>query len=95
MARVADLVLLELEEKLLILVEQAWESYERSDGGMPPPILTNLLMKAHKTIAERLKHKLGGGFDPNRPEEALLEVERIRAILIRQVEQKHRLHGYS
>ncbi len=95
MARVADAVLLELEEKLLVCVDQAWEAYEQQEGGYPPPMLTELIIKAHKTIAEGHKRRLGGMFDPNNPEQSLLELERMAAALTRQIQQKHRLRTAS
>lgn len=95
MSRTPDYVLLELEEKLLALVDVAWEQYESSSGGFPPPMLTNLLIKAHDTISKRMQRRLGGTFDPNNPEATLLEIKKIEAVLLRQIEQKHRLRAAS
>jgi hypothetical protein len=86
-----EYALLDLEEKLLTLVEEAWNAYEDSEAPMPPMNLVNIITKAHGVIAQRLKQKLGGTFDPNRPEEALIEIEKIRALILRQLEQKRRL----
>jgi hypothetical protein len=94
-SRSPEYELLELEEKLLVMVDQAWEAYELNGAGMPPMALLNIIAKAHSTIAARMKHKLGGSFDPNNPEAALLEIEKIRAMIMRQLEQKRRTAGMS
>ncbi len=90
-----EFALLELEEKLLVMVDQAWEAYEQNGAGMPPMALLNVITKAHGVISARLKQKLGGAFDPNEPERALIEIEKIRAMVLRQIEQKHRLRAAS
>lgn len=87
--------LLELELKLLLMVDQAWNAYEENGAGMPPAALLNVIIKAHGVITARMKHKLGGAFDPNNPEGALIEIEKLRAVVLRQLEQKHRLREAS
>jgi hypothetical protein len=93
MSRSPEHELLDLEEKLLTLVDQAWEAYESAGAGMPPMALLNVITKAHGVIAVRIKQKLGGTFDPNNPEAALIEIEKIRAMVMRQLEQKQRGRG--
>ena len=94
MAHNPEMTLLDLEEKLLAMVDAAWDAFEDSGGqGIPPMALVNIVVKAHETISKRMKSKLGAAFDPNNPEMALIEVERMRTLLLRQIEQKHRLRG--
>lgn len=96
MARTPEFVLLELEEKMLTTVEQMWEAYERQEGGAPSALLVSTMTKLHGLISNRLKYKLGSGvFDPNDLEGSLLELEKIRDILVMKIEQKHRLRTAS
>jgi hypothetical protein len=87
-----EFALLELEEKLLIMVDQAWAAYEEAGAGLPPAALLNTITKAHSVISARLKQKIGGGFDPNNPEKTLIEIEKIKFMVLRQLEQKKRLN---
>jgi hypothetical protein len=96
MAHSTELTLLELEEKMLAMVEQMWDSYERSEGGMPPIQLVTTITKLHGLISGRLKSKLGTSvFNPNDLEGSLLEIERIRDIVVMKIEQKHRMRSAS
>lgn len=94
-SRSPEFELLDLEEKLLTAADQAWAAYEENGAGMPPMALINILTKAHETISKRMKQKLGGAFDPNDPERALIEIEKLRAMILRQLENKRRLAAAS
>ncbi len=95
MSQSPEFALLELEEKLLTLVDQMWTAYEENEAGIPPVALINAITKCHETISRRIKQKVGGMFDPNNPEAALIEIEKIRAMVLRQLEQKRRLQPRS
>lgn len=94
MAQDADFGLLDVEQKLLEAVDRAWAAYEQqceqSMGAplAPPRALVDLLFKAHTAIGSRMRSKLGVGFDPNNPERTLLQIERIKQMLIKQIEQR-------
>ena len=95
MAGNAELALLELEERFLDMVDQAWEVYQEQGAGLPPMTLVNLMEKAHRIISGRLKAKLGSTFDPDNPEASLIQIERIRDLIVKQIEQKSRARVMS
>ena len=81
---------------MLAMIENMWETYDQAEGGMPPVQLVTTMVKLHGLISNRLKFKLGGGvFDPNNLEGSLLEIERIRDMVLMKIEQKHRLRTAS
>lgn len=94
MAGNPELALMELEQRLLDMADAAWDEYQNSETqGIPPMAVVNITIRAHETIAKRIKAKLGVGFDTDNPEMALIELDRMRQLLLRKVEQRAKLRG--
>ncbi len=83
--------LMEIEGKILDAVDQAWTAYENNGAGMPPRALMDMLFKAHAVLTQKLKSRVGAGFDPTRPEETLLRIKRYEQMLIEQIDKRKRL----
>lgn len=86
--------LIEIEDHLLALWDEAYRAYEEV-GGFPPMALVQLGEKLHGLISKRLKDKLGPVFDPENPEAALIMLERMRAQILKQLEAKQRLRAVA
>jgi hypothetical protein len=83
--------LTDLEMRMLKAVDTAWDDWEERKGPLPGPLVT-LMTKTHAMLMARVA-KIGQdetlAWGP--PEIALLRLEKVRAALVKQIEQKAKM----
>jgi hypothetical protein len=88
----ADEELGELERRMLSLAKSELSKYEDNDSETKPlPLsLVTLLTKAHQCVLARLSKRTGMDLNlmKKNPEAALLQLERMKALIIKEMEQR-------
>jgi hypothetical protein len=76
---------------MLEAVDRAWDDWVEREGPIPSALVT-LMKTAHTSLLARVAKMSGDetvAWGP--PETALLRLEKIRAALLKQIEQKNRM----
>jgi hypothetical protein len=84
-----ELVLLELEQKMLKAVDKAWTNYEAEGGmGVVPTKLVALLVEAHKAVMQRMNAKYGLDGSVTDLETVLLALRKEEELVQQMIDQR-------